>query len=207
MSETWVSLADTGRVGQALVALAQLRKVRQLAADEIVAEAELLDAASSSDLCLERAELILQRRDVRKDLAARALAVTGSQHFRMSRVEDAQRAFERGRALAAESRDRFAIAKVQIVWLGAVTAWVGPEAAVPAGSRDKSTRNCRRSIRPGYPISPDSYRDRGKAWRDPPRHVARCSGRRTAFAIRQRRPHGRPPHQKCSCGPAGVRSC
>ena len=70
MAETWVSLADSGKIGQALSALAQLRKARQLSPDEIVGEAELLDAASSSNLSLDRADAVLRRGDLRKDLGA-----------------------------------------------------------------------------------------------------------------------------------------
>src|SRR5262245_7544250 len=94
MAESWEALAEAGKAGQALAALAALKSTRALLPEEIIVECELLDSTSSSDHGLERAKSLLRRRDLPKAVSARALAVIGSQHLRMSRVSAGRAAFE-----------------------------------------------------------------------------------------------------------------
>src|SRR5690606_4997552 len=129
MAENWATSAQTGRVGDALKQIADLRKSRLLTPDEAVAESELLDAVSSSDLGLIRAEELLRKRDLRKDLLARCFAVIGSQHLRVSRIEQGLAAFDKSSKYASQAEDVRLSARLQVARFGSLATWVSPEAA------------------------------------------------------------------------------
>lgn len=103
MSQGWESLAAAGQVGPALSALAEIRKTRALRPEEVIGECELLDVSSSSDLSLDRATSLLRKRDLPTPLIARAWAVVGSQHFRMSRIAEGRSAFQKALGSAQQS--------------------------------------------------------------------------------------------------------
>ena len=127
----WSSLLSAGLVGDALQALADLRKSRRLTIEEALAECELLDSASSSDHSLDRAMALLRASDLPQAYAARCLAVVGSQHLRLAKVEEARRYFERASQAAEASRCKETIAAIAVKKLAGLATWVGPEAASP----------------------------------------------------------------------------